>query len=198
MAEILVVYATTEGHTRKVAEFIAERVRARGHHVDLVDAATPAVEHLGLRYRAAFVGGSVHCDRHQGALLHFARRQRAWLNAMPVAFFSVGLALVQPDAGGVEAAREAADRFVEQTGLRPARVHLVAGALKYTQYDFFKRWVMRTIAAREGRSVDTGHDHEYTDWADVGAFVDAFLALAGERRPEVAATATGPGSEDER
>ena len=41
MKPILVVYGTTEGHTRKIAEFIAERVRKRGKNVDLVDSATP-------------------------------------------------------------------------------------------------------------------------------------------------------------
>jgi menaquinone-dependent protoporphyrinogen oxidase len=35
MQALLVAYATTEGHTRKVAEFIAERLRIRGHRMAL-------------------------------------------------------------------------------------------------------------------------------------------------------------------
>jgi menaquinone-dependent protoporphyrinogen IX oxidase len=46
MHPILVADATTEGQTRKVAEFIAERLRIRGHRVDLADSATTRVRCL--------------------------------------------------------------------------------------------------------------------------------------------------------
>ena len=38
---------------------------------------------------------------------------------------------------------------------------------------------MRMIARQQGRPTDTSKDFEYTDWADVEAFVDEFLASAG-------------------
>jgi menaquinone-dependent protoporphyrinogen oxidase len=65
MQPILVAYATTEGHTRKVAEFIAERLRIRGHRVDLVDVAGATALDVTAAYQAAFIGGSVHQHRHQ-------------------------------------------------------------------------------------------------------------------------------------
>jgi menaquinone-dependent protoporphyrinogen oxidase len=179
MQPILVAYATTEGQTRKVAEFIAERLRIRGHRVDLIDTLSPAAEAGSVAYQAAFIGGSVHYDHHQGGLVHYVKRNLAWLNAMPTAFFSVSLAPVHADAGGRAHAQQAADRFVEQTGLKPRVVHLVNGALRYTQYDFFKRMMMKTISRAQGRTTDMAADHEYTDWADVEAFVDEFLAGAG-------------------
>ena len=39
MARILVLYGTTEGQTRKIAEVLATELRGRGADVDLVDAA---------------------------------------------------------------------------------------------------------------------------------------------------------------
>jgi menaquinone-dependent protoporphyrinogen oxidase len=179
MQPILVAYATTEGQTRKVAEFIAERLRIRGHRVDLIDTASTAAEAVNPAYQAAFIGGSVHYDKHQGALVHFVKSNLEWLNAMPTAFFSVSLAPVHADAGGRAHAQQAADRFVEQTGLKPRLVRLVNGALLYTQYDFFKRMMMKMISRQQGRSTDTSHDNEYTDWVDVEAFVDEFLTAAG-------------------
>jgi menaquinone-dependent protoporphyrinogen oxidase len=53
---------------------------------------------------------------------------------------------------------------------------LVAGRLAYTQYGFFKRWIMRAIARREGGSTDTTRDHEYTDWDAVTRFADEVVA----------------------
>jgi menaquinone-dependent protoporphyrinogen oxidase len=57
-------------------------------------------------------------------------------------------------------------------------VRLIAGALKYTQYDFFKRYIMRMIAQQAGGDTDTSHDTEYTDWDDVGRFVDEYTTAA--------------------
>jgi menaquinone-dependent protoporphyrinogen oxidase len=178
MQPILVAYATTEGQTRKVAEFIAERLRIRGHRVDLVDVATASALDVTAAYQAAFLGGSVHYGRHQGALLHFVNSNLDWLRAMPTAFFSVAMASVHHSAGGRAHAQQCADEFVSHSGLKPLSVRLIAGALKYTRYDFFKRMVERLLHKNLEGADDTAHDHEYTDWDDVEAFVDEFLAAA--------------------
>jgi menaquinone-dependent protoporphyrinogen oxidase len=179
MQPILVAYATTEGHARKVAEFIAERLRIRGHRVDVIDTLSPVANVASSVYQAAFIGGSVHYDKHQGALVQYVKDNLDWLNTMPTAFFSVSLAPVHADAGGREHAQKAADEFLQQTGLKPRLVRLVNGALLYTKYDFFKRMMMKMISRQQGRTTETATDHEYTDWADVEAFVDEFLTKAG-------------------
>jgi menaquinone-dependent protoporphyrinogen oxidase len=178
MQPILVAYATTEGQTRKVAEFIAERLRIRGHRVDVVDLATPAAAGVGGTYQAVFIGGSVHQHKHQSALMHFVKNNRDWLASLPVALFSVSLAASMDDMDSHLEARRLLNEFLDESGLKPLEVRCVAGALKYTQYDYFKRLIMRMIAAQRGGSTDTAHDHEYTNWDDVEAFVDEFLAEA--------------------
>ena len=50
---------------------------------------------------------------------------------------------------------------------------------KYVEYDFFKRWMLRRIAEKEGGPVDTWRDHELTDWVALEGFVRTFLAQAG-------------------
>lgn len=178
MQPILVAYATTEGHTRKIAEFIAERLRVRGHRVDLVDVATPAAQAVTAAYQAAFIGGSVHNHVHQSALLHFAKRNRDWLAALPVALFSVSLSAIDADMNGRIDALRVANDFIEESGLKPTLTRCIAGALKYTQYDYMKRLIMRLIAQQRGRSTDSSRDVEYTDWDDVEVFVDELLRLA--------------------
>jgi menaquinone-dependent protoporphyrinogen oxidase len=178
MQPILVAYATPEGHTRKVAEFIAERLRIRGHRVDIADVATATALDVTAAYQAAFIGGSVHQHKHQSALRHFARSNRDWLNAMPVGLFSVSLAAASADMDSRIEAQRLADEFIDESGLRPRVVRCVAGALKYTQYDYFKRLIMRMISKQQGGSTDTSKDAEYTNWDDVEAFVDELLVAA--------------------
>lgn len=176
MQPILVAYATTEGHTRKVAEFIAERLRIRGHRVDIVDVAGATALDVTAAYQAAFIGGSVH--QHQSALLHFVKSNRDWLASMPWALFSVSLAAAQDDMDSRLEAQRMADEFIDDSGLKPLVTRCVAGALKYTQYDFFKRMMMRMISRERGGSTDTSKDIEYTNWDNVEAFVNEFLAAA--------------------
>ena len=176
MQPILVVYGTTEGHARKIAEFVAERIRAAGKEVSLIDSASPEAEQTQPFFAGAFVVGSVHHQMHQAALAHFVRSNAAWLNVIPTVFCSVNLAMLHKDEDFRAEAARCADAFVTATGLKPYGVKLVAGALKFTQFDFFKRALLRYLIDPAGMDAASTPDAEYTDWNDLGRFVDDYLA----------------------
>jgi menaquinone-dependent protoporphyrinogen oxidase len=95
---------------------------------------------------------------------------------VPSAFFSVSLAMAGTEKGRHEA-EGYVETFVKETGWYPARVGLFAGALLYTKYSFFLRWVMRWMARSKGsRDLDTRRDYVYTDMAAVRRFAEEFLA----------------------
>jgi len=178
MKPILVVYGTTEGHTRKIAEFIADRLQHRGQEVHLVDSTSPAAALVTPVYAGAVIGGSLHQHKHQSSLMHFVKANAGWLNTIPTAFFSVSLSMAGRDEEEHAEAKKLAQDFLEETGLKAGMLRLVAGALKYTQYEYFKRLIMRRIAKEAGGDTDTSRDHEYTDWDDLSRFVDEFAAAA--------------------
>src|SRR5262245_30783851 len=91
MKPILILYATREGHTRRIAEHIASSIRARG-----CDAAAADVAHLpdGFSlddYSAAFVAASVHAHQHEKEMTQFVKSHLDRLNTIPTAFLSVSL-----------------------------------------------------------------------------------------------------------
>ena len=176
MSRILIVYGTTEGHTRKIAEHIAGVVRRLEHDADVLDSASSDAAQVERRYDAVILGGSLHEGRHQGALTHFIKSNLEWLNRVPAAFFSVSLSIASADAQGRSEAMHAAQIYLEETGWQPARTQCVAGALLYTRYSFLKRFLMRLIAQRAGGATDTSRDYEYTDWDEVTRFVEAFVS----------------------
>lgn len=181
---ILVLFATREGHTRKVAEHIAAALRAEGRDVTLLNAGDADPE-LELReFSAAILAASVHVGAHEKAMVRFVRRAREALARLPTAFLSISLseAGAENESNAPEirqkAAREVADtmnRFFEATGWHPDRAAPVAGALMYREYNVLIRWVMRRIARASGGSVDTTQDHIYTDWQALDRFVALFL-----------------------
>jgi menaquinone-dependent protoporphyrinogen oxidase len=52
----------------------------------------------------------------------------------------------------------------------PTFVQCYAGALAYTQYRWWLRWIMQRISRSHGGPTDTSRDHELTDWGAVDRF----------------------------
>lgn len=177
MATILLSYATSEGQTGKVAGRMADGLRARGHGVDLLELPAPhAPDDLGA-YDGVIVGGSIHVGRHQPALADFVRERREGLAARPTAFVQVCLSAAADDPDRRAEATRYVDEFREATGWEPDLVGVFGGALRFSEYGFLKRALMKRIAADATGDTDTSRDYEYTDWAAVEAFVDEFAVL---------------------
>jgi menaquinone-dependent protoporphyrinogen oxidase len=178
VANVLIVYATREGQTEKVARRIADVFRSRGHSPELIDADHPPSGLDLRRFGVAIVGSPVRSNGYLKSVVRFVRRHREALRRVPTAFFSVGLALVSKTSDGRAQTHQLVEKFVEQTAWKPRRVELIAGALPYSKYNFLIRFVMRRIAAKEGGDTDTSRDYEYTDWKAVDAFAAEFISQA--------------------
>jgi menaquinone-dependent protoporphyrinogen oxidase len=172
--KVLIVYATTEGQTRKVARFVADAIEEARHSCVLIDAADVEAGFQLPDADAAIIAGSVHLGRYQSALAHLVTTNQRGLADMPSAFLSISLAAAGDEADREDVA-ECVKRFAEETGWVPGLVEHVAGAFRYTSYDFFKRWAMKYIALRKGSPTDTSRDYELTDWQALARFVQGFL-----------------------
>lgn len=182
--KLLLIYGTTEGQTEKVARYVAEQLTQRGHQAQVVNAIDEAAGALDpSEYDAVIVAGSLHAGHYQSAVIHFVSKNLVAINGRPNAFLSVSLAAAGEDEDDRQGLERCIAAFTQQTGWVPQRVHHVAGAFRYTAYDFLKRWAMKYIAYRKGGPMDTSRDHELTDWADVSRFVSAFLGDAQSAAP---------------
>ena len=172
MSRILVLYGTTEGHTRKVANAIGDTLRTGGLDVDVVH--VDDTEPDPARYAGVIVAASVHSGHYQKPIVSWIRAHAADLNRIPSAFVSVCLAVLSKNEAGRKEADAIPQRLLAATGWHPSQIKIVAGALLYTRYNFFIRWVMKRIVAVAGGDTDTSRDYEYTDWADVRLFAEDF------------------------
>lgn len=174
--KLLIVYGTTEGQTRKISQYMEEVLTKENHSVTVCDASQdpPAPN----AFDAVLIGASIHISKYQSPVTHYIQHHVAQLNKMPGAFFSVCMAVASEHEEEHIAARKITDDYLDQTGWKPVMVTQVAGALKYTQYDFFKRLIMKYIAKKEGGTTDTSRDHEFTDWNAVKKFALDFAYVA--------------------
>jgi menaquinone-dependent protoporphyrinogen oxidase len=189
MATILVVYASHDGQTRRIADWVATVIRARGHLVELLDAARDSQERDLSKFQAVLIGSPIRAQGYLRPVVRFIQSHRTALDALPTLFFSVGLAIVSKTHDGRAQTMRLVEKLVAETGWRPGRVELVAGALQYTRYNFLVRFVMRRIAKAEGGDTDTSRDYEYTDWSAVERFAVEFQEQVS-RPPETPSRTT--------
>jgi len=181
MTHILIVYGTTDGHTRKIAQVLAENLRARRCSVDIVDAAGSLWRLSPESYDGVVVAASVHIGDYQRAVARWVRMYAPLLNGMPTAFLSVCLAVLERRTEARQEIVRIMNRFIARCGWRPTTTKLVAGALPYTRYGWLKRRMMKRIVAKAGGDTDTTRDFEYTDWNDLREFAETFADLAAQR-----------------
>jgi menaquinone-dependent protoporphyrinogen oxidase len=172
MPRLLILYGTTDGHTAKIARYLANEFRYLGATVDVVEAGMANPDPRD--YAGVLVAASVHAGGYQRAVVRWARTHAADLREKPSAFLSVCLGVLQPDLAVQRELVAITNRFETRTGWKPQRVKLVAGALPYTRYGWLKRIMMRRMAAKAGGATDVTRDHEYTDWTDLWEFAEAF------------------------
>jgi len=177
--QTLILYATTEGQTARIAERVAQVLKNKGHAVDVFPAdAYPAIPDPG-SYDSVIICASIHYGKHPAYLRKLVRHHVRALAERPCGFVSVSLS-----AGGPGARPEAAQRymrkFLRQTGWSPGHAVTIAGALPYSKYGPIKRLIMRGFVGFAGGDTDASRDYEYTDWSAVEAFAGRFTQLAAE------------------
>jgi len=183
MSAILILYGTGEGQTAKIAEQIAATLDARGHEPTTVNVREPPDAFSLGEYDAAVVGGSIHVGNHQDDLREFVSEHREALAEMPTAFFQVSLS--SATEGNREAAAGYVETFISDTGWHPDRIAQFGGALRFSEYGFLKRLMMKRIAKDLlEEETSTSSDVEFTDWnavdafaADVASFVEGRLGV---------------------
>jgi menaquinone-dependent protoporphyrinogen oxidase len=182
MTAILAIYGTAYGQTEKVVRRIADRLSERGVSVNSYRGDTIPADLALDRFDGFLIAASVIRGRHQPYIREFVRRHVAQLNGTPSVFVSVSGAAGNPTAEKQAEACAHVETFLGETGWRPTLATVFGGALAYTKYGFFTRWIIKRIAKQAGDPTDTTRDHDRTDWDAVDRFAvrvsEAMLAPA--------------------
>jgi len=180
---VLIVYGTTEGHTRNLCHFVARELHEAGHPTAVEPAGADATKPDPNPYGAVFLAASLHVGRFQAPLVAYARERHEALNAKPAAFISVSLSAAGVNPHDWEGVEQCLARFEHETLWTPQAVHHAAGAILYSHYDFFKRLALKFIAAERGQHTVISKDYDMTDYAALRGFVLAFVERAARAAP---------------
>jgi menaquinone-dependent protoporphyrinogen oxidase len=138
MARVLLAYASTHEQTAKIAERVAQTLRAEGLEVDMCDVAhTGGADPAGLD--AVIVGASLHLGRHQREVVDWVKVNGATLADPPSAFLSVSLTAAEDTEEAHEATQRCIDDFLKETGWTPQSSVTIAGATDLDAVERFGR-----------------------------------------------------------
>lgn len=175
LMEVLVIFETVEGQTRKVVEFVELKIRAAGHGVQLFDAGD-RMERLPLEGVDKIVlAAPIHERRHPIGFETLVSASREELNACQTLMMSISLKAAFSE--GLEEAQDYLDEMKMRTGFIPDNEILVAGAVRTGSYDYYERLVVQNVAL-VGRDVElVGGVHEFTNWDQLHTEVQEFIHL---------------------
>lgn len=183
MCRVLILYGTTDGHTRKIAATLRSVLTWEGSRVDVIDAKRVPRDVRPEGYDGVVVAASIHLGNDQRAVKRWVRVHAEELNRRPSAFVSVCLGILEKRPEARQEIQDIVQRFLGRSGWRPLTTRTFAGALPYTRYNWFKKRVMKRIVAKAGGDIDTTRDYEYTDWNDLRAFAREFANRLGVVQP---------------
>ena len=143
MANILILYSTTDGHTRKICEFLQHFIAQQNNHVTLRSIDEASGIDLAA-YDKIVVGASIRYGKHAKPVYDFVRENQHLLDSMPNAFFSVNLVARKPGRNTRES-NPYVKRFLKQITWEPKHLAIFAGKLDYPKYSFWDRKIIQLI-----------------------------------------------------
>ncbi|MDJ0517666.1 MAG: flavodoxin domain-containing protein [Trichodesmium sp. MO_231.B1] len=178
MKNILILYATREGQTEKVAAQISTHLKKAGASVQLTNAQDKtATENIDLEaFDLLVFGASMHAGGLEKELVTFINSHQEQIKQKIRSFFLVLLSAATKDselrAKSLEDARKKMD---EQIQVPFHDLEMIAGALMYSKYSFPLKWIMKDIAQKAGEGTDISKDYEYTDWQQVAQYSEKLM-----------------------
>lgn len=168
MANILIIYSTTDGHTKVICQRLRQVIEQQAHTVTLV----PIQDCAGLDLKVfdkIVIGASIRYGRHSPQVLDFINKNGRILDAKPNAFFSVNVVARKPDKNQPDT-NPYCKKFLRQITWKPRQVAVFAGKIDYPRYKRFDRWMIRLIMWMTHGPTDPQAVVEFTDWRQVEAF----------------------------
>ncbi|NNJ97801.1 MAG: menaquinone-dependent protoporphyrinogen IX dehydrogenase [Gammaproteobacteria bacterium] len=168
MANILILYSTTDGHTLEICHRLKQIIEQNENHVSLhpIDVES----NVDIRsFDKIVLGASIRYGKHNKQVYEFIKRRVHILERKPNAFFSVSLVARKPGKNQPEN-NPYFKKFLKQIPWQPRRLAAFAGKLNYPIYGFWDRQIIRFIMWMTKGPTNPETVVDYTDWGQVESF----------------------------
>jgi len=168
MADILILFSTTDGHTRRICERLKEVIEPGDHKVVL----QPLDDNVKINLEAfdkIVIGASIRYGKHRPQVYDFIGKNQRTLEARPNAFFTVNVVARKPEKNEPHS-NPYLQKFLRQIAWKPRVLAVFAGKINYPVYTFWDRQIIRLIMWMTRGPTDPRAVVEFTDWNKVDEF----------------------------
>ena len=167
MFKFLIIYSTTDGHTKKICERI-KNFLTDGNLVELLSLEDAKKVDLS-NFEKIIIGASIRYGKHSNELYRFINLNKNILDQKKGAFFSVNVVARKPEKNTAET-NPYIDKFLKISKWKPNKIKVFAGKVDYPNYNFFDKYIIKLIMFITNGPTDTSQSYEFTDWSKVDDF----------------------------
>ncbi|MBD63376.1 MAG: menaquinone-dependent protoporphyrinogen IX dehydrogenase [Gammaproteobacteria bacterium] len=172
MKKILILYATTDGHTKLICEKIqsalADTFQVELHAIQEIN------ENLSVLVKdveRVIIGASIRYGKHSNDLYSFIENNTDFLETTKNAFFSVNVVARKPEKN-IPETNPYIKKFLTISKWDPDELAVFAGKVDYPKYRLIDKYMIRLIMWITKGPTDISKTYEFTDWNKVEEFAN--------------------------
>ena len=167
MTKYLFLYSTTDGHTKKICEYIGNILKQQNHEIKIKPISLELKKPS--EYDAIILGASIRYGKHQKSVFNFISKHKDLLETKKSAFFSVNVVARKSEKNSPNT-NPYMKKFLKTSRWTPNKLGVFAGKVDYPSYKFFDKYIIRMIMWITKGPTDISQSYEFTDWKVVENF----------------------------
>ena len=167
MSETLIIYSSTDGHTKTICNRITSFLDNKAS-TKIVPLSEAIKFDLNI-YNKIIIGASIRYGKHSKALYEFISLNKSILDKKHSIFFSVNV-VARKSNKNTPGTNPYIRKFLKISKWVPKKIEVFAGKVDYPKYSFFDKYIIKFIMFLTNGPTDTSQSYEFTDWSKVDDF----------------------------
>ena len=163
----LIIYSSTDGHTKIICERIKNFLND-GDQVKLVSLDEAKILNLS-NFNQIIIGASIRYGKHSKDLYKFIELNKIVLEQKQGVFFSVNVVARKPEKSTADT-NPYIKKFLRISKWTPKKLKVFAGKVDYPNYSFIDKYIIKFIMLITNGPTDTSKSYEFTEWSKVDDF----------------------------
>jgi len=163
----LIIYSSTDGHTKTICERILNFLN-NGNEIKIISLDEVTKFDLSA-FNKIIIGASIRYGKHSKKLYKFITLNKNILDQKQSIFFSVNVVARKSEKNTPET-NPYIKKFLKISNWEPKKIGVFAGKVDYPNYSFFDKYVIKFIMFLTNGPTDTSKSYEFTDWSKVDEF----------------------------
>ena len=167
MSVSIIIYSSTDGHTKVICERIMNFLNEKS---DIKIISLEEANKLDLsEFSKIIIGASIRYGKHSNKLYNFIESNKDILDQKESIFFSVNVVARKPEKNS-PSTNPYIKKFLKTSKWKPKKIGVFAGKVDYPKYGFFDKYIIKFIMFITKGPTDTSKSYNFTDWSKVDDF----------------------------